>query len=104
MLKITVTPEEVEHIAKLAQIPISDEEKQEFAKAFAETLTVVDELRELDTSHTSPTHQVTGLENVWREDKIDRKKMFTQEEALANGAKIHQGFFVVPRVLEEKDV
>jgi Asp-tRNA(Asn)/Glu-tRNA(Gln) amidotransferase C subunit len=30
--------------------------------------------------------------------------MFTQEEALANGAKIHQGFFVVPRVLEEKDV
>jgi aspartyl/glutamyl-tRNA(Asn/Gln) amidotransferase C subunit len=83
---------------------VSDEEKRQFAKAFAETLTVVEELGELDTSKTPSTHQVTGLENVWREDKVDEKKMFSQKEALANGAKTHQGFFVVPRVLEEKDV
>jgi len=99
-----VTPSEVKHIAKLAQIPVSDKEQYQFAKAFAETLTVVDELRELDTSKTPPTHQVTGLENVWREDTVDKEKMFSQQEALANGAKVHQGFFVVPRILEEKDV
>jgi aspartyl/glutamyl-tRNA(Asn/Gln) amidotransferase C subunit len=65
---------------------------------------VVDQLRELDTNQTQPTHQVTGLENVWREDKVDKQKMFTQEEALENSKATHQGYFVVPRILEEKDV
>lgn len=103
MPKPVVTPRDVEHIAALAQIPVSDEEKKKFAAAFAETLEVVDQLRQVDVSKTSTTHQVTGLENVWREDVVDSKKMFTQEEALANAPHTHDGYFVVPRVLEEKD-
>ncbi|MFH2118723.1 MAG: Asp-tRNA(Asn)/Glu-tRNA(Gln) amidotransferase subunit GatC [Candidatus Paceibacterota bacterium] len=104
MSKVVVTPSDVNHVAKLAQIPVSDEEQKQFARDFAETLTIVEELRELDTSKTPPTHQVTGLENVWREDEVKKEKMFSQQEALANAPKTHQGFFVVPRVLEEKDV
>jgi aspartyl-tRNA(Asn)/glutamyl-tRNA(Gln) amidotransferase subunit C len=103
MSKPAVTPKDVEHIAVLAQIPVSDDEKKKFAVAFAETLKVVDQLRQVDVSKTSTTHQVTGLENVWREDTVDSEKMFTQEEALANAADTHGGYFVVPRVLEEKD-
>ncbi|OGJ40999.1 MAG: hypothetical protein A2582_01750 [Candidatus Pacebacteria bacterium RIFOXYD1_FULL_39_27] len=99
-----VTPDDVAYIAKLANIPVSDEEKQQFAQAFAETLTVIEELRELDNDGILPTHQVTGLKNVWREDVIDKEKMFSQQEALANTDKTYQGFFVVSRVLEEKDV
>jgi len=71
-----VTPDDVAYIAKLANIPVSDEEKQQFAQAFAETLTVIEELRELDNDGILPTHQVTGLKNVWREDVIDKEKMF----------------------------
>ena len=99
-----VTPDDVAYIAKLANIPVSDEEKRQFAQAFAETLTVIEELRELDNDGILPTHQVTGLKNVWREDVIDKEKMFSQQEALANTDKTYQGFFVVSRVLEEKDV
>jgi aspartyl-tRNA(Asn)/glutamyl-tRNA(Gln) amidotransferase subunit C len=101
--KTKVTPSDVEHIAKLAQIPVSENEKQEFAKAFEETLGVVDELRELDVSKTKTTHQVTGLENIWREDVVEKEKMFSQKEALANSDNTHQGYFVVNRILEEKD-
>lgn len=104
MAKPTVTPEDVEHIAKLAQIPVSEDEKKKFATAFEETLGVVDQLRQLDVTKTPTTHQVTGLENVWREDEVNRAKMFTQARALANGAQTHNGYFVVPRILEEKDV
>lgn len=102
--KISVTPQDVEHIAKLAKIPVSETEREQFAKAFEETLAVVDQLRKLDVTKTPTTHQVTGLENVWREDEIEKKKQFSQEEALANAVETHNGYFVVPRILEEKDV
>lgn len=104
MAKSSVTPRDVKHIAQLANIPVSAAEEKQFAQAFAETLEVVDQLRQLDISKTATTHQVTGLENIWREDTIDTQKMFSQQEALANGAVTHDGYFVVPRILEEKDV
>lgn len=103
MKKTVVTPQTVAHIAQLANIPISKKEEQELAKAFEETLIVVDELASLDVQDVPTTHQVTGLENVWREDEINQNTMFTQQEALANAHQAHDGFFVVPRILEEKD-
>lgn len=103
MPKISVTPADVQHIAQLAQIPVTEKETEKFAKAFVEILGVVDQLRQLDVSKTPTTHQVIGLENVWREDVVNQKKMFTQKQALANAAETHDGYFVVPRILEEKD-
>lgn len=102
-MKTTVTPQIVAHIAQLAHIPVSIEEQKNFAGAFEETLGIVDTLSQLNVSQIPTTHQVTGLENVWREDAIDNHAQFTQQEALANGAKTHNGYFVVERILEEKD-
>lgn len=103
MKKTTVTPQTVAHIAQLANIPVSEKEKQELATGFEETLAVVDELNSLDVQNVPTTHQVTGLENVWREDEVNQETTFTQQEALANAQQAHNGFFVVPRILEEKD-
>lgn len=103
MKKTIVTPKNVEHIAKLANIPVSEKEKEELAAGFEETLAVVDELNSLNVENVPTTHQVTGLENVWREDEINQETTFTQQEALANAEKSHDGYFVVPRILEEKD-
>lgn len=91
----------IKHVARLANIPIQDQEAGELSQAFAETLTVVDELKQLSVDKIEPTHQVTGLSNVMREDEISEKRMFTQEEALKNAPKTHNGFFVVPRILEK---
>lgn len=96
-----ITPKQVQHIADLANIPITKEEKVNLASAFDDTLTVIDDLRKVDVSSVEPTHQVTGLENVFREDTINEDVMFSQKEALANGQNTYQGYFVVERIIDE---
>lgn len=91
----------VSHIAKLANIPITAAEEQKLEKAFEETLAVVEELQAVDVRDVEPTYQVTGLENVTRQDIIDEKRMFTQEQALANARAQHDGYFVVPQVISQ---
>lgn len=88
------------HIAHLAKIPISKKETEQLTQAFQETLEVVDQLQSLDVENVEPSHQVTGLTNVWREDKVDQDAMFTQEQALANAPQQHQGYFVVERIID----
>lgn len=94
-----ISQQQVQHVAKLALIPVSNEEAQNFREAFEQTLNVIDNLKIVDTTSTEPTHQVTGLENVLREDVVDTERMFTQEQALANAPHQHEGYFVVDRIL-----
>ena len=68
--KITTT--QVKHIAKLANIPITPEEEKSLRDAFEETLGVISELQSVDVTGVEPTHQVTGFENVLREDKEEK--------------------------------
>jgi aspartyl-tRNA(Asn)/glutamyl-tRNA(Gln) amidotransferase subunit C len=103
MAKTTVTPAQVQHIGRLATIPLSETELQNFSHAFEETLVVVDELREPDVSQVEPTSQVTGFINVWREDIAKPDHTFSQTAALKNAAKTHAGYFMVPGVLTAKD-
>lgn len=101
-MSTTFSPQQVEHIAELAAIPLAKEELAPLAKAFSETLDVVANLKEVDTSKVEPVHQVTGLENVTRADKVDQESMFTQQQALANARETYQGYVVVPAVLKNK--
>lgn len=91
----------VHHVAQLAQIPVNPQEEAALEKAFDETLKVVDTLLELDVQHVEPTHQVTGLTNVLREDIVEESNMFTQEEALSNAKHTHDGYFVVDQLIEQ---
>lgn len=92
---------DVQKIAKLAHIPVTDDMADELAKGFTKTMTVVDELKKVDVDNVAPTNQITGLENILREDEIDTTRMFTQEEALSNAKRTHNGFFVVDQILED---
>lgn len=100
--KNTVTAEMVDHIAVLANIPVTQQEKEDLAQGFTKTLAVVDKLNSLDTSNIEQAHQVTGLTNVLREDRVDEKRMFPQQAALQNAKEHHDGYFVVEQILEEK--
>lgn len=97
----TITQKQVQHIADLAAIPVSDQEATGLAQAFEETLSVVANLQSLNTQSIEPTHQVTGLENVLREDIVDTDHMLTQQQALVNAPQTHEGFVVVPRVIDQ---
>lgn len=103
MSKNQINASVVKHISELANIPVSEKESQVLANAFSETLDVVDELKKIDVSEVKTTHQVTGLKNVFREDQVIESRQFTQEEALSNARNTHQGYFVVPQVLKNKD-
>ncbi len=96
-----LTVAQVQHVAKLADIPVSEAEALALATAFDETLAVVNQLQTVDTSAVQPTHQVTGLENVWREDVVRPDLSFSQAQALANAAEQHDGYFVVPQIIDQ---
>lgn len=101
MATVSFTTDDVSHIAILANIPVSDAEKQELAKGFTTTMEVVENLKKAETSGIDPLHQVTGLTNVWREDIVDEARMFSQEEALRNATNTYNGYFVVDQILDK---
>ena len=98
---VVFTISDVGHIAQLSNIPVTDEEKNQLAQGFTTTMVVVDDLKKAHTNGIDPTHQVTGLENVFREDLVDEERMFSQGDALRNAKRTYKGLFVVDQVLEK---
>ncbi len=97
-----ITTAQIKHIADLASIPISEKEENSLRDAFEETLDVISELQSVDVTGVEPTHQVTGFENVLREDIVNEENMFSQADALKNSKHTYDGYFVVPRIIDEK--
>jgi len=93
-----ITMKDVEHIAKLAKLNFSDEEKVKFTTQFNDILSFVEKLKELDTSNVQPLSHVIDFENVMREDKV--QPSVTTEEALRNAPAKTEKFFKVPKVIE----
>ncbi|OGG21641.1 hypothetical protein A3D03_04565 [Candidatus Gottesmanbacteria bacterium RIFCSPHIGHO2_02_FULL_40_13] len=96
-----VTSSIIKHIAQLANLDLSDEELKSMSPQFSSILNLVSKIKKLDTTNVSETSQVTGQENVFREDEVDSKRILTQEEALSNAKNKHNGYFVVDAIFEE---
>ena len=62
---------QIEHVAKLAKLELTNAEVEKFQKQLSEVLDYFNILNEVDTDGIEPTSQVTGLENVMREDKME---------------------------------
>ena len=95
-MKITI--KEVEHVARLARLELTEEEKERMRAQLDSILSYIDKLNELDTSAVEPTSHVLPMTNVFREDEV-RPSLF-QEEAMANAQDRQDVFFRVPRILE----
>ncbi len=93
-----LSKEEVLHIAKLANLTLTDGEAELLTAQLSETLAYVSELQKIPTDQISPTFQTTGLLNVFREDEV--KPSLTQKEALANSKETYHSYFKVKAVLE----
>lgn len=92
---------DIDHIARLARLPISDEEKKLFIPQLAAIISYVTKLNEISTEGILPTNQVTGLINIFREDTVDISRMLTQKEALANAPETFNGFVKVKAIFEK---
>ncbi|MFH1218264.1 MAG: Asp-tRNA(Asn)/Glu-tRNA(Gln) amidotransferase subunit GatC, partial [Candidatus Peregrinibacteria bacterium] len=74
------------HVAKLARIKLTDGEVKKFYGQLNGVFEYMDILNEVDTEGVKETSQVTGLENVMREDKVD--KVFCDREKLLGGSEL----------------
>lgn len=96
----TFTSDDVAKIATLANIPVTASEEEKLAEGFTTTIAVVEDLKKAKTDDIGPTHQVTGLTNVTRDDVVDDARGFSQEEALRNAPHTYNGYFVVNQVID----
>ncbi|OGH13393.1 MAG: hypothetical protein A3H50_02380 [Candidatus Levybacteria bacterium RIFCSPLOWO2_02_FULL_37_10] len=87
----------VKHVAKLANLPLSQEEEKKFEKQLSSILEYVEQLNSVDTKNFEITSQITGLENITREDKTSISLF--QEEALSNSKSNHNGMFKIKKIL-----
>ncbi len=97
MTKPRIGASEVKHIADLARIDLTPQEVKKFQKQLSDILDYIQDLKKVGTDKVEPTSQVTGLENVFRDDGI--KSPLSQEEALSGSKRIKNGYFVVKKVL-----
>ncbi|KAF0110849.1 MAG: aspartyl-tRNA(Asn)/glutamyl-tRNA (Gln) amidotransferase subunit C [Chloroflexi bacterium] len=95
---MSLTLAEVEHIAELARLKLTDEEKEKYRLQLSAILDYVSRLQELDTNDIPPTSSVLPARSVLRQD-ISRESL-TVEEILKNAPEITKNQFRVPPVLE----
>lgn len=67
---MALTKKEIEHIARLSRLELSEEEKERFAAQLSSVLEYVGKLQEVDTSGVSYEYQVEGLENIMASDDV----------------------------------
>ena len=94
-----IEKKEVEHVAHLARLVFSEEEKELFGKQLSTILTYIDKLNQLDTSTVEPTTHVVPIHNVFREDEV--RPSLLSESALSNAPDQSEGFYRVPKIIDE---
>ncbi|MBU5593896.1 Asp-tRNA(Asn)/Glu-tRNA(Gln) amidotransferase subunit GatC [Amphibacillus sp. MSJ-3] len=93
-----ISKEQVEQVADIARIAITEEEASVLSKQLSEMMKYADVLKDLDTSEVEPTVQVVDLKNVMRKD--EPRQWTSQEEVLNNSLDHKEGQFSVPSILE----
>lgn len=93
-----ISQEDIANLASLSALSLSDSDAQSLQTDLANIIGYIEKLGELDTSGVEPTYQVTGLENVFRDDIVAESGVYTNE--LLDGApESAHNQFKVPKVL-----
>lgn len=95
---MSITPKDVEHVARLARLELSDSEKDQFTEQLNAILKYAEKLNGLDTENVEPTSHVLPITNVMRAD-VERPSL-PIEKVLLNAPDDEDGQFKVPAVLE----
>ena len=96
-----ITKQEVEKVAKLARLEITEVEQAAFVKQLSQILTHVETLKRYDTDGVEPTATVLGQVNVFRDDVI--RPSLPVEKALANAPEREADGFSVPKIINASE-
>jgi aspartyl-tRNA(Asn)/glutamyl-tRNA(Gln) amidotransferase subunit C len=91
---------EVDRIARLARLALTDEEKALYARQLTRILEYARQIAALDTSGVSPTARVDEGEPAERSDEV--RPSLPRDLALANAPESLAGLFIVPRAIAEE--
>ncbi|MDD2482815.1 MAG: Asp-tRNA(Asn)/Glu-tRNA(Gln) amidotransferase subunit GatC [Candidatus Shapirobacteria bacterium] len=90
---------DLEHIAKLARINLSESEKTTFLPQLESVLEYLDVLNQANVDNIEPTYRVNDQKNVLRNDEV--VESFDQKTALSTAPKTQDGYFVVPGTIRK---
>lgn len=93
---MAISRENVEYVAALARLELTESEIQEYTEQLNSILDYAAMLERLDTDDVVPTAHAVPLHNVMREDQV--RPSINQEKALKNAPDGEEGFFRVPRI------
>ena len=91
---------EVAKVARLARIEMNDDELERLAPQLSNILTWIEQLSEVDTDNVEPLANVVNIDLVLRKDEVTDGAC--ADKVLANAPEEMQGFFVVPKVVEQE--
>ena len=91
-----ITVKDVEHVAKLARLELTESEKEKFTQQLDSILQYVEQMNEIDTTGVEPMSHVIPVTNVMREDKVVYTN--TKQELMQNAPEEEDGFFRVPKI------
>lgn len=94
---MAISLSDVDYVAKLARLRVSEEEKSEVAEKLTAVLEYMEQLSEINTEGILPTTHVLPLLNVFREDEL--RQGLAPEEALANAKESEDGYFKAPKII-----
>lgn len=95
-----ISKQEVEHIAELCRIKLTEEEKELFTKQFNDILNFFKQLDEIDTENILPTFHVLNISNIFREDAVIAS--LSKDKIFKNIPKKEKNFIKAPRMTEVK--
>jgi aspartyl-tRNA(Asn)/glutamyl-tRNA(Gln) amidotransferase subunit C len=90
---------DIDYVANLARIALTDEEKSAFSKQLGNVLTYIEKLKTVDVSNVEPTAHPFEVVNVWREDKAGEP--LSAADATRNAPAARDNMVVVPKVVDD---
>lgn len=93
---MAITVKDVEHVAKLARLELTEDEKEKFTRQLGDVLKYVDQMNEVDTSNVEPLSHPIDFVNVMRDDVVKYEQ--TKEALMQNAPDEENGFFRVPKI------
>lgn len=87
-----ITPGTIDHIAKLANLPLTGKEKSAYSSQLGKIVGYMDQLAKVSTADVEPTFVPADLKNITRPDEVG--ECLTQKEALKNAPRVKKGLFM----------
>jgi len=94
-----ISTKDVKEVAELARLDFKEDEIEKFRSQFENILNFISKLDELDIDDVKPTIHVLDISTPLREDEV--KDWISQDQALKNAPQTEDGFFAVPKVIED---